>query len=92
MVMTGAFGNSKPADEEIKQLLAVETVAGAITHTAGAGSIVPHAYKTQVVAGLNYLVHVTVEGVSWTVKVFKPLPHTGMGPQVTEITAGNLLA
>ena len=41
------------------------------------------------VAGLNYLVHVRVAGASWTVKVHKPLPHTGKAPEVMEVSAGN---
>ena len=41
------------------------------------------------VAGVNYLVHVHVAGVSWTVKINKPLPHTGKPPSVMECTAGN---
>jgi hypothetical protein len=34
-------------------------------------------------------VHVHVAGVSWTVKINKPLPHTGKPPSVMECTAGN---
>ena len=41
------------------------------------------------VAGVNYLVHVHVAGVSWTIKINKPLPHTGKPPSVMECTAGN---
>ena len=41
------------------------------------------------VAGVNYLVHAHVGGASWTVKVHKPLPHTGKAPEVMEVTAGN---
>ena len=41
------------------------------------------------VAGVNYLVHAHVNGVSWTIKINKPLPHTGKPPSVMECTAGN---
>ena len=49
-------------------------------------------YPLSQVAGLNYLVHVVINGADWTVKIHKPLPHTGKGPSVMEVKAGNALA
>jgi cystatin-A/B len=42
-------------------------------------------YTSQVVAGTNYLVNIEVDGEKTIrVKVFRPLPHTNLGPKVTE--------
>jgi len=41
---------------------------------------------TQVVAGVNYVFSCKIKGIPCEVKIFKPLPHTGNAPQVSEVT------
>ncbi len=61
------------------------------THSGAAGPIEVHTYKTQVVAGVNFLAHITIAGADFTVKVHRPLPHTGAAPEVQSCEAGNKL-
>ena len=42
------------------------------------------AYRSQVVAGKNYLFEGVAGGKVARVKIFVPLPHVGQPPQVTE--------
>mmetsp|Transcript_36118 Transcript_36118/g.95170 ORF Transcript_36118/g.95170 Transcript_36118/m.95170 type:complete len:98 (-) Transcript_36118:449-742(-) len=47
----------------------------------------PLAFTTQVVAGTNYKIKVKVAENSFVhVKIFKPLPHTGNAPVLSEAT------
>ena len=77
-MMCGGFGQVKPADNEVSQHLSeikphVESKMNA-TFTV----FEPVHYKTQVVAGLNYLVKVKVDGEKYVhVKFCKPLPCNG---------------
>jgi len=41
------------------------------------------------VAGVNYQAHVTISGKDYTVKVHRPLPHTGKAPEVHGVEEGN---
>ena len=43
-------------------------------------------YKTQVVAGLNYLFKVQVDDSIIHIKIHKPLPHTQKEPVLMEVT------
>jgi hypothetical protein len=43
------------------------------------------------VAGTNFLARVHVNGKVYTVKVFRPLPHTGAAPEVSSVTEGDHL-
>lgn len=43
-------------------------------------------YRTQVVAGTNYLVEADAGGEIFHVKVFQPLPHTGSPAEVSSVT------
>ena len=40
----------------------------------------------QIVAGVNYAIEVKHAAGSSVVKVFKPLPHTGAAPEVTDVS------
>ena len=49
----------------------------------------PKSVKSQVVAGINYMFKVEVDNGEFIhVKVYKPLPHTGQPPEVSEVTEG----
>jgi hypothetical protein len=43
------------------------------------------AYRSQVVAGINYLFRVEADELFLLVKIFKPLPHTGLPPQLLNV-------
>lgn len=45
-------------------------------------------YKKQVVAGMNYRLHVEIDGAAYTVVAFKPLPHTGNPIEVQSVEEG----
>jgi hypothetical protein len=45
-------------------------------------------YRSQVVAGVNYDIRIKVKNQEdgyLHVKVFKPLPHTGLGPEIIQL-------
>lgn len=65
-------------------------VKAAITRDAGAGDQVVVAYKTQVVAGTNFLAHVKVGGKDHLVKVHRALPHLHKDPEVMSVEEGSL--
>ena len=51
-----------------------------------------HSFSTQVVAGLIYMMRVTVDnGEVLHVKVIKPLPHTHQPPSIMKIERGKTL-
>ena len=54
-------------------------------------SLVVEAFRTQVVAGLNYKVKASVDGASVLISAFKPLPHTGTPLSITTVEAGGEL-
>ncbi len=43
-------------------------------------------FRTQVVAGINYLIEAQSGAEFYHVKVFKPLPHTQAPPEVSSVT------
>jgi cystatin-A/B len=43
-------------------------------------------YRTQVVAGTNYLIEADAAGDIYHVRVFQPLPHTGSPAEVSEVS------
>ena len=75
--MCGGFGNARPADDKVKALALemkpkVEQALGA-TYT----EFEAVQYTTQVVAGTNYKIKVSVgDGKYVHIKVHVPLPHT----------------
>ena len=88
MSMVGAFGEGKQVDADGQAVLDavkgdVETSLGKTFATFEAVSM-----KTQVVAGTNFLFKVKADGDEYlSVKVFRPLPHTGQAPQMKEVKA-----
>jgi len=87
--MCGGFGDSKEIDEDTTTLCnglrdAIQTKLST-TFTVWK----PETFQTQVVAGVNYLIKIQVDGgKSISVKIFKPLPHTGS--PATLISASNI--
>ena len=57
--------------------------AAAIKESLG-GEFEPKSFTSQVVAGTNFLVRGAVDGKPASVKIFRPLPHTGAPPRVSE--------
>lgn len=43
------------------------------------------------VAGTNFRARVAINGKVYTVKIHRPLPHTGAGPQVQSVDEGDHL-
>ena len=86
--LAGGFGMVKSADNDVAvaALLHDPGVIAAIAAVAGSGDVAAQSYRSQVVNGMNYLIHVHVKGKSFTVKVYKP---RSMPPSVSSVTAGN---
>ena len=85
--MCGGFGNVKPADADVQAK--VDAVLAAVNTQLGSSHAaleVVH-YKTQVVAGTNYLVKVKAGDSHLHLKIYQPLPHTGQGPSLSEVNA-----
>jgi cystatin-A/B len=91
-MMCGGFGSAKQADETCTEV--ANSVKGKVENHLGLtfNTWEPVSYKTQVVAGTNYLVKVKVDDEKYVhVKVHKPLPHAGTDLQVMEATTGHSL-
>jgi cystatin-A/B len=88
--MMGGFGTEKDVTDEIKAIANevkehVETKLGKSYDTWE-----PVSYKTQVVAGTNYLVKVKVSDNECVhVKIFKALPCNGGAVTLSEATGGH---
>jgi len=54
-------------------------------------SLTVEAFRTQVVAGLNYKVKAAVDGASVIITAYKPLPHTGQPLTITAVAEGEEL-
>lgn len=77
--MIGGFGEPCEVDEDVR---AVFNMAVKPRYSQNA-AIEIHQCKCQVVAGTNYHFHYTVDGDKKSCCVYKPLPHTNEGPQLT---------
>ncbi|KAM4048189.1 leukocyte cysteine proteinase inhibitor 1-like [Anomaloglossus baeobatrachus] len=80
----GGFGDEKPATDEVQD--ACDKIKTQFMKETGANATEFKAvvYKSQVVAGKNYLVKVSIGGCHfYHVKIFVPLPHAGGAPQLT---------
>ena len=82
MPLCGGFGEEREIDDDVRDLLF--TLAAEIKEAHGGGTFEAKSFTTQVVAGTNFLVRGTVDGCPATVKIFRPLPHTGAPPKVVE--------
>ncbi|CAJ0956509.1 unnamed protein product [Ranitomeya imitator] len=82
-VMVGGFGSEKPANAEVQA--ACNKVKAQFLKQSGtnATKFVALVYKSQVVAGKNYLVKVDTGDQFCHLKIFVPLPHTGEEPQLS---------
>jgi len=99
-MMPGGLSDTKPADMEINVLcgtlhasilntLSSTTSLSSDRLSASSVTITPVAYRTQVVAGLNYFVKIRIdlgppsETYYAVVRIFRPLPKQG-GPNVVD--------
>ena len=83
--MMGGFGEAKNADDQVKNLVNKHKsdVEGKLNQKFDTFEAV--SYKTQVVAGTNYLVKVNVGNDKYVhVKIYKKLPHEGEETQLLE--------
>eukprot|EP00121_Abeoforma_whisleri_P012411 Awhi_evm1s11455 len=94
MVQCGGFGDSNPADDKIKSLCEKhrDEALEQCQQSGWNGMFVeftPVEYKTQVVAGTNYLVKVkTSDSHHVHLKIYEPLPHTNEPTSLTSTTPG----
>ena len=83
--MLGGFGDSKPMDDNAKQLLEKHQSDVAQKLNTEVSSLEGVSYKTQVVAGTNYMIKAKVNGDKEVeVKIHVPLPHTGKSSELME--------
>ena len=91
--MCGGFGNSRPADDQVKAL-ALEMkpkVEQALGETYSEFEAV--SYTTQVVAGTNYKIKVKIKKEKYVhIKVFVPLPCNSTEKQLMYKEANKTLA
>jgi cystatin-A/B len=91
--MCGGWSEASGLSEEEFQMVC--SLQEQVHHQLGrhTSHFTPVASKKQVVAGLNYFVKVQVtDGDSYIhVKIFKPLPHTGLPAEVKEVHDGKTL-
>ena len=89
MALVGGWNETSELPEDVYNLV-VSLKEGVEGHAQATFEIFhPVKYRQQVVAGMNYWVKVQVgESTFIHVKIFKPLPHTGQPPQVSEVHSG----
>ncbi|XP_073433119.1 leukocyte cysteine proteinase inhibitor 1-like [Dendrobates tinctorius] len=87
-VMVGGFGSEKSADAEVQATC--NKVKAQFLKQSGKNSSKFEAlvYRSQVVAGKNYLVKVDTGDQCCHLKIFVPLPHTGEDPQLSGYQCG----
>mmetsp|Transcript_64668 Transcript_64668/g.74281 ORF Transcript_64668/g.74281 Transcript_64668/m.74281 type:complete len:92 (-) Transcript_64668:151-426(-) len=85
--MLGAYSAQwKEADEEFSGF--VTSVKSQVEEKAAKtyATFELHSFKTQVVAGLNMVARIKVDGEKYIqVKLFRPLPHTGNPTEIHEV-------
>ncbi|MCQ2816210.1 MAG: cystatin domain-containing protein [archaeon] len=84
----GAFTDGKPMNAQVKEI-AMAMKAKAEEKLGATYSVYePESFKTQVVAGTNYLIQINVDGgKKIQIKVFKPLPCNGTELELLEANA-----
>ncbi|XP_069801657.1 cystatin-A1-like [Dendropsophus ebraccatus] len=88
-VMVGGVGAEKPADKEIQAVC--DSIKSEFLKKSGvnATTFQAVAYKSQVVAGTNYFVKVSLGGGHYChLKIYKPLPYTGGQPSLDGFQVG----
>ena len=88
-MMCGGFGNVKNADDTVVAICnqVKSQVESHLNQTYQVFE--PVHYKTQVVAGTNYLIKVRTENDYVHVKVFQSLPHAGQQLSLSSATSGH---
>lgn len=92
-MMCGGFGGAKDADAEVQTI--ADSVKQQTEQKLGKtfAEFKALKYKTQVVAGTNYLIKVQVGADQYVhIKVFKALPCNGGELKLSEATGGKTLA
>ena len=84
MALCGGFGENQAPTDEVHEL--VKNLKAKTEEKLGQtfNSFVATGFKSQVVAGTNFLVDVKADDKNVQVKIFRPLPHTGEPAQLTE--------
>ena len=85
MVMPGGFGEWKPVDSDVQEMLSLVRVSLEEQGT-NFSALEPKEFQTQVVAGTNYLVKCAYEGKDILVKIFAALPCRGGEVTLTSVT------
>lgn len=87
-MMCGGTTQLKQADDEGNQMLSSvkEELVSKSGHT---GEVTLLGYKTQVVAGTNYFMKISIGQNIVHARIFQPLPHTGESAQLHSIEDKN---
>jgi cystatin-A/B len=86
MPLCGGTSEPRPADAEIQKLC--EELRASLEEKSGKkfAEFTVLLVSSQVVAGTNYFVKIHVGGEECVhARIFRPLPHTGEGPQVHSV-------
>ncbi|MCQ2819462.1 MAG: cystatin domain-containing protein [archaeon] len=87
-MMCGGFTDYKPMEPEVKDLTMSCKAQIEAKMNATYTTFEPEKFKTQVVAGTNYMVIIKVDGDKQIeAKIFKPLPCNGTELKVNSVTA-----
>ncbi len=85
--MLGAFGESHPADDLVRGLVDQHKTDIAQHLGTPVSQLEVIGYKTQVVAGTNYLIHArNTDGSEIDIKIYQNLPCNGGETSVTSVT------
>ena len=90
--MCGGFGDARPVDDNVKSY--ANEVKGKVEEKLNTKFTVyePINYKSQVVAGANFMIKVKVDGDKYIhIKVFKPSPVNGTEKQLLDVQTGKSL-
>lgn len=81
MMLAGGFKAPEAADADIQAVL--HSVKAELGRAIGKdlGDLKALTYKSQVVAGTNYIIEAQIDAEVYHVTIFKPLPHTGAAPE-----------
>ena len=84
MMKCGGFGDDKPADAKVEQLVQKhhEQIRQHLGHEPGSIKVLN--YQTQVVAGTNYAIKVEIQGQVYVIKIYEKLPCDGEQTELTE--------
>ena len=82
----------KPATPEVQKL--VDNMVGHVNTQLGTSytSLKAHHFKSQVVAGTNFMIKASSGDDYVHIKVFRPLPHTGQPASLTHAEGGKTMA